>query len=58
MKRYLVIVGDQYYPSGGTGDWVGCYETLGEAKMVAGENIANAEHRVWHEVVDLMEWMK
>ena len=33
MKRpYLLIAGDNYYPSGGTDDWIDCYETLEEAK--------------------------
>jgi hypothetical protein len=31
-KPYLLIAGDQYYPSAGTGDWIGCFETYEEAK--------------------------
>lgn len=31
-KPYLLIAGDQYYPSSRTGDWIACYETLEEAK--------------------------
>ena len=26
MKPYLLIVGDNYYPSAYTGDWVACYD--------------------------------
>jgi len=31
-KPYLLIAGDAYYPSAGTGDWVGFFETQQEAK--------------------------
>jgi hypothetical protein len=31
MKPYLLIVGDNYYPSAYTGDWVACYATEEEA---------------------------
>jgi hypothetical protein len=30
-KPYLLIAGD-YYPSGDTGDWIGCFSTYEEAK--------------------------
>lgn len=29
-KPYLLIAGDQYYPSSGNRDWIGCYETYDE----------------------------
>jgi len=32
MRMYLLIAGDSYYPTSGTGDWIGCYESYGEAK--------------------------
>ena len=32
MKTYLLIAGDNYYPSADTGDWVGCFSTYEEAK--------------------------
>lgn len=32
MKRYLLFVGDFYYPAGGWNDYKGCYATLEEAK--------------------------
>jgi hypothetical protein len=31
-KPYLLIAGDQYYPSYGTGDWIACFGTYEEAK--------------------------
>lgn len=31
-RPYLLIAGDGYYPSPGTGDWIECYETYGEAE--------------------------
>lgn len=31
-KPFLLIAGEGYYPSSGTGDWIGCYETYDEAK--------------------------
>ena len=30
-KPFLLIVGDDYYPYAGCGDWIGCYETEKEA---------------------------
>jgi hypothetical protein len=30
-KPYLLTAGDGYYPTSGTGDWIGCYETAEEA---------------------------
>lgn len=62
-KPYLLIAGDNYYPSFDTGDWVGCFSTYEEAK-------AQVEPRKpkgytvncrdwgcdWYEIVDLREW--
>lgn len=31
MKRYLLFMYDQYYPSGGWGDFKGSFDTLEEA---------------------------
>ena len=30
-KPFLLTAGDHYYPSSGTGDWIGCYATEKEA---------------------------
>jgi hypothetical protein len=32
MKKFLLIVGQDYYPQSGTEDWIGCFETYEEAK--------------------------
>ena len=32
MKKFLLIAGDNYYPSSGTEDWKGCYATREEAE--------------------------
>jgi len=32
-KPYLLIAGDQYYPSAYTGDWIACFATYEEAKQ-------------------------
>jgi hypothetical protein len=31
-KPYLLIAGDNLYPSDGTGDWIKCYESVAEAR--------------------------
>ena len=31
-KPYLLIAGDNYYPSADTGDWIGCFSTVEEAR--------------------------
>lgn len=62
-KPYLLIAGDCYYPSSGTGDWIDCYETVEEAR----EEIEYNNHRIntykirgrmfeWYDIVDLREW--
>ena len=34
MKKWLLICSAQYYPSAGTGDWIGTFETLEEAESM------------------------
>ena len=34
MKRYLLFYGDNYYPSGGWGDFHGSFDTIQEAQQV------------------------
>jgi hypothetical protein len=53
MKHYLLIAGDNLYPSAYTDDWVGCYETKEEAEEV----LYNKYDYDWYEIVDLREWM-
>lgn len=47
MKRFLVFSGDQYYPSGGWGDFQGGYDTLEEA--LASPDYTKAD---WGHIVD------
>ena len=44
-KPYLLICGDCYYPSAGTGDWIGCYETQKEAE----EQVKVIEHHTYYQ---------
>jgi hypothetical protein len=32
MKHFLLIAGDHYYPSSGTGDWIECFESYKKAE--------------------------
>lgn len=41
-KPYLLIAGDNYYPSADTDDWIGCFSTYEEAK-------AQVEVKEYHE---------
>ena len=57
MKPYLLIAGDNYYPSSRTGDWIDCYETEEEAKE-RWEEISKSKYSYdWYEIVDLRDWM-
>jgi hypothetical protein len=57
MKPYLLIAGDDYYPSSRTGDWIDCYETEEEARK-KWEEISKQEYSYdWYEIVDLRDWM-
>ena len=55
-KPYLLIVGDQYYPSAYTSDWVACYATEEEAKEKWEELSKSKYNNDWYEIVDLREW--
>ena len=68
MKYYLLIAGENYYPSRRTGDWIGCFETYEEALnqvkiekydfrgQVCESYTVNGSDRDWYEIVDLREW--
>ncbi len=51
-KPFLLIAGDFYYPSSGTDDWRGCFETEEEAMKKARQLNKN-----WFDIVDLREWV-
>lgn len=58
MKRFLLLAGAGYYPSGGTGDWIidsdSRHELESEIKTVGkfGCIYKNKEYD-WYEIVDL-----
>lgn len=58
---YLLIAGDEYYPSDYTGDWIGCFPTYEEAKAQVESNkhygyTIGGLSRDWYTIVDLREW--
>ena len=57
-KPYLLIAGDNYYPSAYTDDWIACYETKEEAQEKWEELSKNKYSNDWYEIVDLREWME
>lgn len=70
MKYFLLIAGEYYYPSNGTGDWIGCFETYEEALSqvkveeydfrgkICHAYIVSGSERGWYEIVDLREWIE
>jgi len=65
MKQFLLIAGYQYYPSKGSSDWVGVYESEEEIESqikIISKNDTNGYEidgvvYDWYEVVDLRKWM-
>lgn len=55
-KPYLLIAGDNYYPSSGTEDWRGTYSTYEEAEAAL-KDIERGDYD-WYEIVDLRWWME
>jgi len=53
-KPFLLIMGDNFYPSEGTGDWRGTYESYEEAEA----DIETFKKRGldWYKIVDLRDW--
>ena len=73
MKQYLLIMGDNHYPSIGTGDWKDCYTTKAEAasKVAVTNKGSYSSYRWddeqapaypveydWYKIVDLRAWME
>lgn len=66
-KPFLLIAGDDYYPGGGTSDWIGCFATKEEIYVkeldntytfgppITGYEIGGNEYD-WYEIVDLRDW--
>ncbi len=58
-KPYLLIAGDNYYPSAYTDDWIACYETKEEAQEKWEEISSKSKYRYdWYKIVDLRKWME
>lgn len=51
MKRFLLFVGEEYYPCGGWHDFRGAFDTAEEAKRAVFEPRDSANGFWWH-VVD------
>lgn len=70
MKPYLLIAGENYYPSAGTGDWINTFTSYEEALAVI-ETVTsvgrrqktynrykiNNIHYDWYEIIDLKTWI-
>lgn len=60
MKRFLLIVGDNYYPEAGTGDWIDMYDTREEAlekvESFREAKMDNIYDYDWYSIVDLENW--
>ena len=65
MKRFLLIAGDSYYPSSGTGDWLGTYDSKDDIPTIT--RLSDEYHRFeiegfgkfdWYTEVDLHNWSK
>ena len=64
-KPWLLIIGDDYYPARGTGDWVSRFETEKDAAVYAEnlkdeyypfERILGEGSLKWCEIVNLETW--
>ena len=51
MKKYILFLGDQYYPAGGWNDFSGSFDDLEAAKSYAEERREENSFLWWH-VVD------
>ncbi len=64
-KPFLLIAGHHYYPGAGTGDWIGCFSTEGEAISLIKENgyityesyTINEREYDWYKIIDLNTWV-
>ena len=65
MKYFLLIAGSNYYPEGGSRDWIGTFETKEEAQsQITKTNKFYSPYLIkdrggygWYEIVDLREWI-
>jgi hypothetical protein len=62
---FALFAGSDYYPAGGSGDFVACFPSREEAEGQVVETRSNAfekyivagAKRDWYEIVDLREWI-
>jgi len=73
VKYFLLIAGENYYPSPGTEDWIATFETKEEARAEVelkskasqkglhghwlGEWEIRGCHYHWYDIIDLREWV-
>jgi hypothetical protein len=69
-KPFLLMVGNDYYPARGTGDWIGCYSSVevAKSKIIISEdkwcpvklNEPNSKYHNdefnWYDIIDLRQW--
>lgn len=63
-KPFLLIAGETYYPSSGTGDWIGTFSSYEEALATVNESkggyypyLINGIDYDWYEIVNLEKWV-
>jgi len=61
-KYFLLLAGERYYPSRGTGDWIDTYASKEEAeaeieKIKFGRFIIKNADYDWYQIVDLRDWI-
>ena len=49
MKRFLLFAGDEYYPTGGWGDFISDFDTLEEVKK---DILSGRFYKDWYQIVD------
>lgn len=54
-NRFLLFAGDNYYPSGGSNDLHGIYETEKEARNVMEDLMESQYPPDWYEIFDVQE---
>lgn len=57
MKQYLLFAGGSHYPAGGTGDYIGDYDTVNEAEA-AGRALRPKDHYCWKPEYVNNSWTK
>ncbi len=57
-KPFLLIAGDNYYPSAGIDDWVECFAKKEEAmSWIEENNKIHGKQFDWYEIIDLNKWV-